>query len=283
MKLVSFSKGGKDSYGVVTDGGIVDVGKKLGSKYPTLKDAIAAGALKEVEAAAKGQQPDAKLSDVSLGFPIPNPGKILCAGRNYRAYHEVQEMGNAPKYPSIFARYISSFVPHGQPLVRPKVSEQLDFEGELCAVIGKKGRHIAKDKALDYVVGYTILNEGSVRDWQGKGTQNFPGKNFDKSGSIGPWMVTADEIGDPSKLHIKTTLNGKVMQDGGTDLMIFDIPYMLAHASQALELNPGDLLTTGSPGGSGIEHKPPVWMKPGDTLEVEISKIGVLKNPVVAE
>jgi len=283
VKLISFETGGKASYGVVADGGVIDVGRRLGSKYPTLKDAIAAGALGEIAAAAKGQQPDARLAEVALNFPIPNPGKILCAGRNYRAYHEVQEMANAPKYPSIFARYISSFVPHGQPVVRPKVSEQLDFEGELCAVIGRRGRHIPKETALDYVCAYTILNEGSVRDWQGKGTQNFPGKNFDKSGSIGPWLVTADEIGDPSKLHITTKLNGKVMQDGGTDLMIFDIPYMIAHASQALELNPGDLFTTGSPGGSGIEHKPPVWMKPGDELEVEISKIGVLKNAVVAE
>lgn len=283
MKLISYRHGGKDSYGVVKGDGIVDIGKRAGARLGTVKAVLAQGALAEVAKLAEGAEPEIKLAEIEYRLPITDPAHIFCVGRNYRAYHEVQEMANLPKWPSIFPRFISSFVAHNQPIIRPTASEQLDFEGELAVVIGKRGRHVAKERALDYIAGYTCLNEGSVRDWQSKGTQNFPGKNFHHSGSIGPWMVTADEIGDPMKLHIKTRLNGQVMQDGGAELMIFDIAYVISHVSEITFLEPGDIITTGSPGGSGVERKPPVWMKPGDVLELEIATVGTLRNSVVAE
>ena len=217
-------------------------------------------------------------------MPITSPDKILCVGRNYRAYHEVKEMdGGGPKWPSIFARFASSFVAHGEAILKPREGEQLDYEGELAVIIGKRGRHIAPEDALSYIAGYSCLNEGSVRDWAGRGTQNCPTKNFYHSGSIGPWLVTAEEVPDPTKLNITTRLSGEVRQDGGTDLMIFDIPYVISHISKFTWLEPGDVIATGSPGGSAIEMDPPQWMKIGDVLEVEISGIGTLTNPVVAE
>jgi 5-carboxymethyl-2-hydroxymuconate isomerase len=239
-------------------------------------------ALPEMARVAKSASADFALDAVQAMLPITAPDKILCVGRNYRAYHEVVQDGG-PKWPSIFPRFPSSFSAHDQAILRPKVSDQLDFEGELGVVIGRPGRHIPKDSALDHVAGYTIVNEGSVRDWQSKGTQNCPGKNFYRSGSIGPWMVTADEITDLSALTIVTRVNGEVRQNGGTDMMIFDVPYVISHVSQFTWLEPGDIIATGSPGGSAIETKPSRWLKPEDTLEVKIQPIGVLRNPIEAE
>src|SRR5262245_2369370 len=228
--------------------------RRIGERYPTLKAAIGGLALPEIARLAKSSGADFGLDAVQPMMPITAPDKILCVGRNYRAYHEVVQDGG-PKFPSIFPRFPSSFSAHGQGILRPKVSEQLDFEGELGVIIGKPGRHIPKEAALEHVTGYTIINEGSVRDWQSKGTQNCPGKNFYRSGAIGPWMVTADEITDLGGLTIVTRVNGEVRQNGGTDMMIFDIPFVISHVSQFTWLEPGDIIATGSPGGSAVETK----------------------------
>jgi len=284
MRLVSYTRGGKDGYGAVVGEGVVDLGTRLGGRHGDLKAVLAAAALGELRPLAEREEPDFALTEITYRMPITSPDKILCVGRNYRAYHEVQEMdGGGPKWPSIFARFTSSFVAHDEAILKPTDGEQLDYEGELAVIIGKRGRHIAPEDALSYIAGYSCLNEGSLRDWAGRGTQNCPAKNFYHSGSIGPWLVTAEEVPDPTKLHITTRLCGEVRQDGGTDLMIFDIPYVISHISKFTWLEPGDVIATGSPGGSAIEMDPPQWMRIGDVLEVEISGIGTLVNPVVAE
>lgn len=277
MRLVSYSEG----YGAVVGDGLVDLSKRL--KYPSVRALLEANALGDAEKALKGASADRPLAGLRYELPIPDARKILCAGRNYRAYHEVVADGDAPKYPSVFGRFVSSFAPHGEQIYKPKVSDQLDYEGELVAVIGKRGRHIAEKDALSYVGGYTVMNEGTVRDWGKMGTQNLPSKNFDRSGGLGPWMVTADEVADPMKLHITTRRNGKVVQDGGTDLMIFSLAYLIAHISKFAWLEPGDLIATGSPGGSIVELKSGDWLKAGDVIEVEVSSVGTLKNTVANE
>lgn len=285
MKLVSFSHGGKQGYGAVTGGGVIDLSGAhgFGATFADLKAVLAAGAIDQLRAASDGVEADFSLDDISYLLPIPTPGKIFCVGRNYRAYHEVMEDGR-PDWPSIFPRFTDSFAAHGQAIVRPADDgDQLDYEGELVVVIGARGRHIKEADALGHVGGYTIANEGSVRNWIGRGTQNCPVKNQWRSGSMGPWITTADEIPDPSALHITTKLNGDVRQDGDTNLMIFDIPYVIQHISRFTWLEAGDIICTGSPGGSAIEHDPPGYMKPGDVLEVEISGIGTLRSPVEAE
>jgi len=284
MRLVSFSRRGKEGFGAVVGEGVVDLHTRLGGRYADLKAALTAGGLGELRPLAERQQPDFPLSEIEYRLPVTAPDKILCVGRNYRAYHEVQEMDqDGPKWPSIFARFANSFVAHKAPIIKPTEGEQLDYEGELAVIIGKRGRHIEPADALSYVAGYSCLNEGSLRDWSGRGTQNCPAKNFYHSGSFGPWLVTAEEVPDPARLNITTRLSGEVRQNGGTDLMIFDIPYVISHISKFTWLEAGDVIATGSPGGSAIEMDPPRWMTEGDRLEVEISSIGTLANPVVAE
>ena len=282
MKLISYKTDGKDCYGVVNEDGVVDASSRLGDKFPTLRDVIAADALDQLKA-LEGEAADHALDAIEYALPIPNVQKIMCAGRNYRAYHEVVEEGGPLQYPSIFGRFVSGFSAHGQDILDPKAGDQLDYEGELVAVIGKGGRHISEENALDHIVGYTIMNEGSVRDWMAMGTQNTPAKNFYKSGSIGPWIVTADEVGDPAEQHIYTRRNGKVMQDAGTELMIFDTKYLIAHTSKFTQLEAGDMIATGSPAGSIIGTEEKDWLKPGDVVEVEIPAIGKLSNTVAAE
>lgn len=283
MKLISYRYEGAARYGVVKDGGIVDISARLGQSFPTLRDAIAAGALAQVAEAAEGADADHPLARIAYDLPIPNVEKILCTGRNYRGYHEVVETGKTPTYPSIFGRFRNGFVAHGEPILKPKAGEEFDYEGELVAIIGARARHVPLEKALDYVAGYTIMNEGSVRDWMKMGTQNTPAKNFFQSGGIGPWMVTADVVGDPAAQHIFTRVNGEVRQDSGTEMMIFDTKYLVSHVSRFTWLEPGDMIATGSPGGSisGLEGVP--WLKAGDVVEVEIPAIGTLSNPVAAE
>lgn len=280
MKLISYRHKGREAYGVVKDGGIVDMTARM--DHPSLKQAIAGLSISEMEKLAAKADPDVSLDAIEYMFPITSPEKIFCIGRNYRAYHEVLEDGG-PKWPSIFPRFASGFAPHGEAILRPAVSEQLDYEGEIGVIIGKPGRHIPEEKALDYVAGYTIINEGSVRDWQSKGTQNCPGKNFHRSGGIGPWMVTRDEIADLDALQIRTSVDGDIRQDGGSDMMIFKIPFVISHISKFTWLEPGDMIATGSPGGSAIENNPPNWLKPGETISINIEPIGTLTNPIAAE
>ena len=284
MKLISYLAGGCERYGIVSpDGdGIIDVSQRMDGAA-TLRDVLDQDRLHEIGELAASGGADHVLVDVEFSLPITEPRKIFCAGRNYLGYHEVVERRKTPEYPSIFARFSSSFSPHRQPILEPKAGEQLDYEGELVVVIGKSGRHISQEEAFDYIAGYRCMNEGTVRDWMGKGTQNTPAKNFYRSGSFGPWIVTADEIADPSRLRIITRRNGAVVQDGSTEQMIFSIPYLIAHISKFTVLEPGDLIATGSPGGSAVASASPEWLRHGDEIEVEISQIGTLSNPVAAE
>ncbi|MGF6695471.1 2-keto-4-pentenoate hydratase/2-oxohepta-3-ene-1,7-dioic acid hydratase in catechol pathway [Paraburkholderia sp. MM5496-R1] len=279
MKLISFTKGNVPGYGAVRGEGVVDLGKRYGELAPTLRDALAGVALKEIERIVAQSEPDFLLADLTLAPVIPNPDKIICVGLNYRDH--VAETGRAQtEHPVLFARWPGSQVAHGEALIRPKVSERFDYEGELAVVIGKGGRHISSADALSHVAGYSCYNDGSVRDWQSHTSQFLPGKTFAGTGAFGPWLVTADEIPDPTDLTLTTRLNGAVVQQTRTDLMITDIPSLIAYCSTILPLTPGDVLVTGTPGGVGAKRSPPLWMKPGDVAEVEISGVGVLRNVV---
>ena len=282
MKLVNYTADGKDLYGAVVDGGIVNLSVRLGAKYPDIKSLIAVNALGEAAKAAAGQKPDHKLDAITYRPVIHNPDKIICVGLNYKSHRE--ETGRAPTdNPALFIRFADTQTGHNQPLVLPKASDKLDYEGELAVIIGKGGRHVKAKDALSIVAGYSIYNDGSVRDFQNHTPQWAPGKNFPKTGGFGPWMVTADELGDPTQLTLATRLNGQVMQNTTTDLMIFDIPTTIEYITTFTELRAGDVISTGTPGGVGFKRNPPVFMKAGDTVEIEISKIGTLVNKIVAE
>ncbi len=282
MKIASFRRNSNATYGVVADGGIIDLGARTGASYADLRAVLRAGALDELGAAAEGQPPDCRVEDVAFLPVIANPDKIICVGLNYADH--IEETGRSDNdYPALFVRFANSCVGHGQPMVRPRASERLDFEGELAVIIGRTARHVAEADALAYIAGYACFNDGSVRDWQFHASQLTPGKNFVATGGFGPWMVTADEIPDPSKLTLATRLNGKEVQHSGTDLLIFNIPYLIAYISTFTELVPGDVISTGTPGGVGARRDPPLFMKPGDVVEVEIDAIGTLTNPIAAE
>lgn len=285
MKLVSFRHGGRDGFGVIKGDGVVDLTAAFffESRYPSLREVLAAGAVDELRKAAEDSEPDLGLTDISFLLPIPRPPKIICVGQNYYADAAAKAEGKRPQYPNVFGRSRESLVPHEEPIIKPKASDHFDYEGELGVVIGRQGRHISEEDALSYVAGYTCINEGSLRDWQEHGRQNFPGKNFRHSGAMGPWMVTADEIPDPGTLQITTRVNNEVRQQGGTGLLIFEIPFLISYISKFAQLEPGDVISTGSPGNTAREMDPPGWLKPGDRLEIEISGIGTLKNPVEGE
>jgi len=281
MKLASFSAAGRDTYGAVVEGGVVDLGRRLGDRYPTLRAAIAGDALARLAGEVVAAKPDFSLAHVTLLPPITDPDKIICAGRNYRA-HAAEAGGAPPENPQVFLRLVNTLVAHGQPMVCPKISGDFDYEGELALIIGKPGRHIAKADALSHIFGYTLFNDGSIRDIQFKHSI-AAGKNFHQTGGFGPWIVTADEIPDPTRLHLATRLNGHEVQHTGIDDLIFDIPTLISYCSDWTPLVAGDVISTGTPEGVGFARKPPLWMKPGDVVEVEIGGIGVLRNPIVAE
>jgi len=281
MKLASFSAAGRDTYGAVVEGGVVDLGRRLGDRYPTLRAAIAGDALARLAGEVVAAKPDFSLAQVTLLPPITDPDKIICAGRNYRA-HAAEAGGAPPENPQVFLRLVNTLVAHGQPMVCPKISGDFDYEGELALIIGKPGRHIAKADALSHIFGYTLFNDGSIRDIQFKHSI-AAGKNFHQTGGFGPWIVTADEIPDPTRLHLATRLNGHEVQHTGIDDLIFDIPTLISYCSDWTPLVAGDVISTGTPEGVGFARKPPLWMKPGDVVEVEIGGIGVLRNPIVAE
>ena len=281
MKLASFSAAGRDTYGAVVEGGVVDLGRRLGDRYPTLRAAIAGDALARLAGEVAAAKPDFSLAQVTLLPPITDPDKVICAGRNYRA-HAAEAGGAPPENPQVFLRLVNTLVAHGQPMVCPKISGDFDYEGELALIIGKPGRHIAKADALSHIFGYTLFNDGSIRDIQFKHSI-AAGKNFHQTGGFGPWIVTADEIPDPTRLHLATRLNGHEVQHTGIDDLIFDIPTLISYCSDWTPLVAGDVISTGTPEGVGFARKPPLWMKPGDVVEVEIGGIGVLRNPIVAE
>jgi 2-keto-4-pentenoate hydratase/2-oxohepta-3-ene-1,7-dioic acid hydratase in catechol pathway len=276
MRLVSFRQAGVAKFGAVADGGIVD----LSSRWPSLREAIAAKAMGELAAAAKRLPADVKFEDVELDPVIPHPAKILCVGLNYSSH--VGEMGRElPTAPSVFSRFDDTLVATGGAIVRPRASIALDFEGELAVVIGERCRHVPRASALSVVAGYTCFLDGSVRDFQKHSTT--AGKNFPATGPLGPWLVTSDVIADPQRLELTTRLNGKVVQHDTTDHMIFDVASIIEYLSTVTWLEPGDIIATGTPDGVGAGRKPPLWMKGGDKVEVEISGIGILSVNVVDE
>jgi 2-keto-4-pentenoate hydratase/2-oxohepta-3-ene-1,7-dioic acid hydratase in catechol pathway len=280
MRLASFSHAGRPGYGIVVEGGVVDLSRRLGATYPSLRLAIAGGALPQIRSLA-AVPADLPIGEVALALPIPDAAKIICVGRNYKG-HVAEGNLKLPEQPSVFLRATETFAAPGEALVRPRVSEHFDYEGELALVIGTPGRHVAPSAALDHVFGYTCLNDGSLRDYQFSHSLTV-GKNFFRSGSIGPWIVTMDEIPDPTQLTLRTRLNGREVQHTRTDDLIFDIPTIISYVSAFIPLGPGDIIATGTPEGVGFARKPPLWMKAGDEIAVEISGIGVLRNSVVDE
>ena len=283
MKLLSFIVDGRRSYGAVKDNGVVDLSARFRIEgYMSLRQLLEGNRLADAARLTATARPDHALDKVAFAPVIPDPGKIICVGLNYRDH--VAETGRSvTEKPALFARFACSQVGHLQPLVKPKVSNHFDYEGELAVVIGKTGRHIPASGALEHVAGYACYNEGSIRDWQRHTSQFLAGKTFAESGSFGPWLVTTDEIPDPSKLTLQTRLNGTVVQNTTTDLMITAVPELIAYISTICPLEPGDVIVTGTPGGVGLKRTPPLWMRRGDTVEVEISGIGTLRNTVIAE
>ncbi len=287
MKLMMFEKAGGPALGVVEGGSVIDLAAADAALSADLATLIAAGpaALAAVKAAASKAPASARLPLASLkaALPIARPSKFVCVGLNY-ALHAKEGGHPIPTYPSFFLRVPTSLTAAGAPVIRPKVSIQLDYECELTIVIGKGGRHIAEANALDHVFGYTLFNDVSVRDYQRKTTQWTPGKNFDSTGPLGPWVVTADELPPgASGLRIATRVNGETMQESNTSDMIFSTANIVATLSEFMTLEPGDLIATGTPSGVAHARKPPAWMKAGDTVEVEVEGIGVLSNPIVDE
>ena len=278
MKLATVRTSRGATYGIVTDKGFVDLGTRLGSVHPDLKSLIAARALGEAQRFA-GDKPDSALDGLTWLPVIPNPGKILCVGLNYQD-HVVETGRDNTEQPAFFIRVAESQVGHRQPLLRPKESTHLDFEAEIAVIIGKAGRRIPQGEAWDYIAGYSCYNDGSVRDWQRHTVQWTAGKNFAQTGAFGPWMVTADEIPPNTRLTLSCRLNGERMQYATTDQMIFKIPKIIEYCSTWTPLAPGDVLVTGTPGGVGSRRTPPIWMKAGDRVEVEVDKVGILENTV---
>ena len=281
MKLASFSSSHGASWGLIAGSEVIDVGAVLRSRYADLLALIAADAMKEVTAAA-ADAPRHAMSSVTWLPVIPNPGKILCVGLNYENHRK--ETGRSEvEHPTIFTRFANSQTGHLSPMPRPRVSTDFDYEGELAIIIGKPGRYIARGDATAHIAGYACYNDGSVRDFQRHTHQFTPGKNFPQTGAFGPWMVTPDEMGEIGPQRLQTRVNGEVVQDTLLSQMIFDLPRQIEYCSTFTRLEPGDVIVTGTPGGVGAKRTPPLWLKPGDTVEVEIDGVGILRNPVTQE
>ena len=280
MKLASFETDNRATYGILAGDTLREPDDAFRATYPDLRSAIAAGTHVELEGGRTGASH--AVDSVRFLPLIPAPDKILCVGVNYRPH--IEEMGrDVPDYPVVFVRFPGSQVGHSQSVIRPAASEKFDFEGELAIVIGKSARHVNRVDALDYIAGYCCFMDGSVRDWQKHTMQFTPGKNFAKSGSMGPWLVTRDEIPDPESLALTTRVNGVLMQEGQVADLVFDIPALIEYCSTFTELLPGDVIATGTPGGVGAARTPPLWLKAGDSIEVNIPGVGLLVNSVADE
>jgi 5-carboxymethyl-2-hydroxymuconate isomerase len=283
MKLASFKVRGRDSFGAVVGEGVVDLKTRLAPKYSSVLDLLRGNGLDAARAAASSVRADFPLSEVEFLPPITHPEKILCIGINYANRNVDYGDQDVPQYPSMFFRTPGSLVAHDKPIVRPRESEQLDYEGEIALVIGRGGRRIAQSGALGHVAGVTLCNEGTIRDWMRHGKFNVTqGKNWDASGSIGPWVVTTDEIDLTKPLHLTVKVNGELTQDDTTASMIKSFSELIAYISTFTSLKAGDVLITGTP----VKLKraePAVWLKPGDTVEIAVPEIGMLRNTVVAE
>jgi 2-keto-4-pentenoate hydratase/2-oxohepta-3-ene-1,7-dioic acid hydratase in catechol pathway len=285
QRLATFSVDGSPRYGAVVEGGVVDLSARFAKEFPTLREVVAAGALVRLAEDARRRPPDHPLDSITWLPPIPAPEKIICIGVNYPDRNaEYKDGQDAPKYPSMFLRTPRSFVGHLTPVVRPRASSQLDYEGEVVLVIGKAGRHIPKSSALDHVAAVTLCNEGTIRDWVRHAKFNVTqGKNFDSTGSLGPWLVPFTDERQIADIRLTTHVNGEARQDDRTGRLIFDFRYLINYISTFTTLVPGDVIVTGTPTGAGARFDPPRYLKPGDVVEVEAEGIGLLRNSVVDE
>ncbi|MEC9088459.1 MAG: fumarylacetoacetate hydrolase family protein [Actinomycetota bacterium] len=285
MRFITCRHEGRDTWGAVTENGegVIDLGRRL-PDLPDLSTALEAERLGEAAEAASWAEADLSMSNITYERTIPRPGKILCIGVNYGGRNaEYTDTANSNK-PSVFVRFPDSLVGHDESLIRPPESSQLDYEGEIVAVIGKRGRRIPQTEARDHIAGLTLGNEGSVRDWLRHGKFNVTqGKNWERSGSLGPWMVTLDEIGEFQNLHIETHVNGELRQSDTVASMAFPIEFQVAYLSTFITLQPGDIIFTGTPTGAGAHLDPPQWLKPGDIVEVSVPEIGILRNTIQDE
>ena len=282
MKLISFTRLGEVGFGALIDDGVVDLTNQLDYGVDSIKEAIESDLLYTAEEYLEGRSPNFAMSDVTLLPVIPNPSKIICIGLNYENHRKETKRPDV-EHPTIFVRYADSQVAHGQALIKPKSTERFDYEGEMAVIIGDGGRNISEESALEHVAGFACYNDGSVRNWQRHTSQFTPGKTFPGTGAFGPYMVTPDEVGDYTKLPIQTRLNGEVMQDAKLSDLIFPVPRLINYVSQFTPLAAGDVIVSGTPGGVGDKREPPVYMVPGDLVEVEIGILGTLANPVVGE
>lgn len=279
MKFMTFRHQDRVSYGWVEDQQVWPVSQAFQARLPTLRQALAADGLLEATAA---HEPPLALEEVEFLPPVPDAGRILGIGMNYTDH--IREMGREPpEYPAMFVRFADSLVGHRQPLLRPRASAEYDYEGELAVIIGRPGRRIPEARALEHVAGYCCFMDGSVRDFQRHTTQFTAGKNFPASGAAGPWLVTADELPDPGALTLETRVSGELLQSGRTAELCIKVPEVIAYLSTIFELQPGDMIATGTPSGVGFARRPPRWLRPGDTVEVQISGIGTLANTVTDE
>lgn len=279
MKLLSYQVNHLNKFGIVKDNGIIDLTGRL--DLPDLKTLLESGQLSKAKE-FENEPINYTLEEVSFLPVIPNPNKIFCAGVNYDE-HRLEVNREKTEKPVIFFRFAETQIGHNAAILQPLESNVLDYEGEVAVIIGKRGRRISKEDAFEYIAGYACYNDGTIRDWQRHTHQWGPGKNFEATGGFGPWMVTRDEIQDNEILTLETRLNGEVMQHTTTDLMIFSIPELIHYVSSFITLQPGDVIVTGTPGGIGFKRNPQVLMKDGDVVEIEVSKIGVLRNVVKAE
>jgi 2-keto-4-pentenoate hydratase/2-oxohepta-3-ene-1,7-dioic acid hydratase in catechol pathway len=281
MRLASYKMRGRPSFGAVVGDGVVDLRSRL-SRFTSLLDVLRADALDEAKVVIGGVRPDLPLSEVELLPPLAAPEKILCVGINYANRGKDYDLAENPKYPSMFYRAPNSLVGHGQNLIRPQISEQLDYEGEIAMVIGRECKNVAKEDALEVIAGLTLCNEGTIRDWLRHGRFNVTqGKNFDASGSIGPWIQTDIDLAKP--LHLIVRKNGDVTQDETTDNMVFTFADLIVYITTVMTLKPGDIISTGTPVRKDAKPGAAIWLKPGDVIEIECPDIGVLRNPVADE
>jgi 2-keto-4-pentenoate hydratase/2-oxohepta-3-ene-1,7-dioic acid hydratase in catechol pathway len=279
MKLVSYENASGTSWGILKGDHVLDGVALTKGTFPTLKAVLKADALNEIARQAAERAGHLKLTELNLLPVIPDPGKIICVGLNYEE-HRIESKREPTSEPTLFLRTATSQAGHGQALICPPESIEFDYEGEIAIVIGKGGRRIAQDDAWNHIAGYAPYNDGSIRDWQRHTSQFTAGKNFDKTGGFGPYLTTRDEIADGQELTLITRLNGEVMQQATTEQMIFGIPRLLHYISTFTTLEPGDVIVTGTPGGVGVKRDPPVFMRRGDRVEVEITGVATLSNPI---
>tara|TARA_B100001996_G_scaffold377701_1_gene360726 strand:- start:1057 stop:1971 length:915 start_codon:yes stop_codon:yes gene_type:complete len=288
MKYVSFLNNDKNCFGILLDDNIIDLTSHYESFregmdwIPSLKSALEDDRINELNNLDLTSMPNVKLTDVKLMPVIPDPGKIFCVGLNYEN-HRAETKRPESSYPTIFTRFAGSQTAHNDKIICPKVSDKLDYEGEMAIIIGKSGRYIEEKNAMEHIAGYACYNDATIRDWQKHTSQFTPGKNFHRTGAFGPYMLSADEVSDYKELNIQTRLNGEIMQDASLSDLIFPLEKLVNYCSSFIELQPGDVIVTGTPGGVGDRREPPVYMKNGDVVEIEISKLGILTNVVEKE